>query len=427
MVACVFWRRKSKVFKDVEKRSRKKHRGDEDASDDEDSESVRHAKAAQKKWTKAANRWRANIRHSVRRRRTNRVVSNVSGSQSGMPSETLREDPEEHTVSQGYSRASSPTPSRHSHRSAIIDASSSLAPPTPTRPPTPGPSTDVTDISTPAPADLDSPSHPPAYRPNSPGPPQTSINISRSRASPSYYGSSSAIPSSSKSPPPPPPPLPDADEAESGLAPSTRVAHVATDDKAVLARMVAMASAPPVAVAESSPHVSPSVPTLEDYENALLPDDLPPLSPPPGSPELRPSYSPPLSGLPLPPAKGKLATPHYDDYPYSFEQDLDIAGVEPEPGPSAPPFEESPSAPPSVPDISPSAPPLDDDGEGTIETLNASAPPLWDGYPEDLYTEYSPPPASIPRSDLPHSEVPCDPSEPPESDDGPATSLAHPP
>lgn len=77
--------------------------------------------------------------------------------------------------------------------------------------------------------------------------------------------------------------------------------------------------------------------------------------------EPHPPYSPPTSRLPAPPTKEK----HKFDYSYDLDISMtsDIATIEPQLGPSAPPFEEGeavPSAPPLDLDVvAPSAPPMD--------------------------------------------------------------------
>lgn len=84
------------------------------------------------------------------------------------------------------------------------------------------------------------------------------------------------------------------------------------------------------------------------------------------------------SPFPPPPSKGSLFAPNFYDYPYAFE-DMEIENLEPELGPSAPPFEETPSAP-LVDEhdlgLVPSAPPmLDDDDFYVNDPPEHSAPP----------------------------------------------------
>ena len=117
---------------------------------------------------------------------------------------------------------------------------------------------------------------------------------------------------------------------------SLHVAHVATDDKAILRQMEVLSSQPPMEPGSSD--VCGSAPVLyEDDVRSLEYED---------APELGPS----LVGFPLPPtalssSKGKAAALEYYDY--------DDLNVEPDLQPSAPPFEaENP--------ILPSAPPQDE-------------------------------------------------------------------
>lgn len=83
------------------------------------------------------------------------------------------------------------------------------------------------------------------------------------------------------------------------------------------------------------------------------------------------------SPFPPPPSKASLASPNFYDYPYAFEE-MEIAGFEPELGPSAPPFEEAQGygvGEGDIPPIVPSAPPMLEDEDFCVE-LAPSAPPL---------------------------------------------------
>lgn len=143
--------------------------------------------------------------------------------------------------------------------------------------------------------------------------------------------------------------------------------HVATDDKAILSRRTALASAPPGS--DSNISQLASVPSMEDEDMYELPPGLPPSSPTHDAYgyEPHPPYSPPTTLLPPPPSKGKQKFDYTHDWDISL--DIDNATVEPQLGPSAPPLEESevmPSAPPLDSDVHvhvPSAPPLDTEDE----------------------------------------------------------------
>ena len=138
--------------------------------------------------------------------------------------------------------------------------------------------------------------------------------------------------------------------------PNLHVAHVATDDKAVLRQMEVMGSQPP-----TEPFYDHgSAPIL--FEDDVRPSDLG------DTLELAPSSF----GFPSPPSlvsssKGKAAAFEYYD-----NEDLD---VEPDPQPSAPPFEAECSVLPSAPLEDgalppPSAPPeiVDPDDDPTADT-----------------------------------------------------------
>lgn len=185
---------------------------------------------------------------------------------------------------------------------------------------------------------------------------------------------------------------------------------MATDDKAVLARMAAMSSSPPAAdnPGEASRDVRPSVPSWydedhEDYSRRSYDHSLASgrCYEPCTMPEMSTANSCEASTsrlLPPPPEKAQLTAPLFYDYPSSFEEDLT------EPEPSAPPFEECvamPSAPPLESEApSPSAPPMGE-YEEDFSTCAVSAPsaPAFDDYPEEAGTFTA---NTRPRDDLWH-------------------------
>jgi len=200
-----------------------------------------------------------------------------------------------------------------------------------------------------------------------------SVSPARAPASPPAYHQPQPAPSSDSS-------LPDASSSD-----DFGTLHVATDDKGALARLATLASAPAEEgegsglgggggegvegesrVLVSAPEwdeemevteVSPSLFELEALD-ALDPSSSPlPPPPPPPPPAVHPLFPPPPTKL------------RQYDYCFSYEEMTMV--VEPDPGPSAPPFEAG--------DEVPSAPPLDieDDEEGEDGVLaGASAPPL---------------------------------------------------
>lgn len=205
-------------------------------------------------------------------------------------------------------------------------------------------------------------------------------------------------------------------EQEPAYSPSHMAAHVATDDKTTLAQMTELASAPPPSDRDfsspSSMRAGPAVPEWRDEELEDFPDrgegTLEPTDP--GSRPARLDLDRSLdagmllesSPFPAPPSKGKMAARGFYEYPSSFEED--VAYLEGEVGPSAPPFEAAPSAPPTGdspsappledPTLSPSAPPLDVDGAGLV----LGAPELDDldrGHLSDASTRPSHPPDEL--------------------------------
>lgn len=129
-------------------------------------------------------------------------------------------------------------------------------------------------------------------------------------------------------------------------------AHVATDDKTLLARLADFAERPPeVPDAECSHQVS--VPVWED-------EQLEDFARSPQSPgQDTPGPAVPHPRFPPPPTKGKMAEPSFYAYRYSFEEFSE--SIEPSLGPSAPPFE-APGAPITNDVVMlPSAPPLAED------------------------------------------------------------------
>ncbi len=337
MFTCIFWKRKHVPKRDPEKR-RRKYSGD---ADDDSVRSIREAKVAQRKWSKAASRWRDNLRLSAHRRRTNRAFASFS---------TLAQEEGIHAGSfLSRSRSSSPTLSERSV--------------------TPTPS-DIRTISTASPhsshsriqsprvltfTDLDPPpsspppAQPPAYDPSSSSPhiPFESTYSDRNLAGTSKAPLSSYPQSQPR------------DEDDSHL--TSLSGHVATDDKAILSLRAALASAPP----DSNSNIPPSasVPSMENEDTFEWPSGSRPSSP--GSDdyvyEPHPPYSPPTSMLPPPPSKGKQRFDYSHDLAISVS--FDSVAVEPSLGPSAPPFEECeamPSAPPLDFGVDvPSAPPQD--------------------------------------------------------------------
>lgn len=343
MYTCVFWRRKSGSKEDPEKKWRRSR----DIEDDDSFRSIGEAKAAQRKWSRAAGRWRDNVRFAARRRRTNRALA-PSMSYTSLVREERREAVIKSENSLPIGRSSSPTLTQRTSTSSRPDVSTPLTapshssiPPTQALPPS-APQLNTTDILPSSPA---SPSQPPAYQTRS------------TFLSPEYSYLGRSPSSSSKAPifsHTPPRPHGDDDSYFSSLS-----GHVATDDKAILSHRAALASVPPGA--DSHLPQSASVPPLVDDDMFELPSGSRPSSPNIDEHvyEPQPPYSPPTCILPPPPSKGKEKYEYTRDFDLSVNFDIVTIGTDL--GPSAPPFEEGavPSAPPFDSDVPvPSAPPM---------------------------------------------------------------------
>ena len=357
MFLCIFWRRKHIPKRDPENRRRR----DSGPVDDDSLRSIREAKATQKKWTKAASRWRDNLRISAHRRRTNRALASAKSC-----STLAKEESIDARSSLSYNRPSSPTLSERSvtptpsdirsSSTASVHLSNSRIRVLPFTDPDPPP------LSPP-------PAHPPAYDP----PPSPS----ESHVSPENTYSESSLAGTSKAPLPSHTQFQPRGDNDGHL--TSFSGHVATDDKAILSLRAAMASAPPDS--NSTLPESASVPSMEDEDTfETWPSGSWPPSPGPDDYvyEPHPPYSPPTSMFPLPPSKGKQR------FDYSHDLDISVnlgsATVEPQLGPSAPPFEECeavPSAPPLDFDVHiPSAPPMEsEDFPHTTSDSEDSADP----------------------------------------------------
>ncbi|KAH7923891.1 hypothetical protein BV22DRAFT_1130267 [Leucogyrophana mollusca] len=348
MVGCIFWRRKKKrvrVEHDIELKVRQKIRPD-DAS--EDGEREKEARGKLKIWSKATARWKANVRHSARRRRSRRHVFSASKtSRSRSPSLS---DLREVSSFSALSPPSSPRPSFASPPDCANPPQS--ASPLPERE---GVLTPVSEDHVPSSTSISPRSSPPAYNPSTIDKrPDTRLRQQTLGTSDhdSTHSSSALVFERCDLP------LPEDDHIP--YTPSF-AAHVATDDKAQLARLEDMASAPPAITADgvgSSTQMMVSAPEWHDE-----PDDfgdslplhaslhLPPLSPAQDS--MPPSF-------PSLPSKADIPSGRFDSLSYSYDDDF--VGLEPESEPSAPPFEAHPSEPPSEEYfLEPSAPPMEED------------------------------------------------------------------
>lgn len=314
MVLLTLWRRRKKRLReqnDEELRLRKR-------SGDEMSEREKEARIKQKFWVKSTARWKASIRSSARRRRNRRL-------QAAKASAIQDDDPPD-------------TPITHSARTSLA---SDRPTPEMTYPPSPQPtSSPPAYIQGAAP-----PPHPHSHTPTSKLPSPIPINHAPAEANP--FSSPHDVPHHH----------PDYTASGSGPYESTPLHyHLATDDKALLARMAALASAPHDAGGEEM-RVQTSAPAWRDDDELELelgalegPEEAGARSSPSSSSSSTGTHSASRTPPSLFPPPGRLAAPAF--YAYEFEMDA---------GPSAPPFEEH----------GPSAPPVDE----------ASAPPMEEGEP----------------------------------------------
>lgn len=377
---CVVWRRKwIPRHKDVEKRSRRKQAATGDGSDSEPEEK-RRVRSQQRIWANASARWKSNVRLSVRRRRKRTAAtSSTIDAASDVPSSS--DIP--------HSRSSLTLPSTHSSpATAPTDLpTASVALPKPSPADGESPRADEQTSNAGASCGAPGPQQPPDYGES--GASQearahTADIVQRLLSEPGTSTEAYAASPPSVAPP-------SSDDPQSHRA--AFAAHVATDDKTLLARMANFVSAPPSEDPSSDDlaHTScgPSVPVIEELEPS--PEDLQALQcDAAGSSEAAwsgsvstshrptlsvqlpvPTYSREPSPHPLfppPPSKVPLAAPLFYEYPSMFEED--ILDTEPPIGPSAPPFDYT---------TTPSAP-EDDSGVGAV----ACAPPLIDEEEETI-------------------------------------------
>ncbi|KAI1793983.1 hypothetical protein LXA43DRAFT_971623 [Ganoderma leucocontextum] len=394
MIGIVWWRRKRrKQETDAEKPP-----STIDTASTQLSEEAQRVLSKQRKWQRASAKWLAGVKHSARRRRRFGATASTRPSDTdlltGMATAIQ-------ASTSGVSLTRTQTTTNHDSAYTTPSASVRRVPPRSRSLSIASSDGNANHSSGANPLSPLSP-HPPAYMPdpadNSRSHRQTYLATSPD-SRPSEVRPSVDLSADPSSPCPYEPPI--------------HSAHVATDDKAILAQMARMASAPPPGD-EPSP-VHPSVPILEvDSFEALPPEhgtraasasfvthdtfcsakQVAPSSYPsrhvaadhdmdlevPSYAEAALRHRSPV--LPLPPEKVPLTGPTFYEYPNEFEDD--VASTDPPPGPSSPPFEEL-SAPPFAfedgPDgahmMVPSAPPVEVEDEPThIGEFLPSAPPF---------------------------------------------------
>jgi len=360
IVGCLFCRkgsRKGRRHKDIEAKA--KRRLDTNADEDNrESVAEKEMKAKQKLWARATARWRANAHYSARQRRGKRPLSRSSHAHQPTLSINNSRSTLARVDSLPSSAISSPRASTVSIPDQLCDVPDIVVTPTlPSQDPVALPS---------IPQDL-TPTSPPAYQHGGPNP---TIIVSTSSILSDCSGPSSFDRSRRPSQASSNPPLSLLSDAEnSGISPLTplHVAHVATDDKSLLARLADLASAPPP----------------EDYANSTGISDTTQVSAPVWHDEDMESNQPNAIStdasicsfspmFPPPPSKEQLAAAEFYNYPFAFDE-MEPTNLDSEP--SAPPFEEDSSLTLEV-DLVPSAPSLLDN-DHPIPDSEANAPE-WD-------------------------------------------------
>ncbi|KZT30942.1 hypothetical protein NEOLEDRAFT_49386 [Neolentinus lepideus HHB14362 ss-1] len=347
-----YWRRRRRLArtKDPEKKLRRRADGEDEPIEDENPSNAQQIRSQKTMWVKATARWKANARQSFRRRRGRRIAERHPDSL-----RSSRRDLRDSNSNASLSRSRSRSPSMTSSSNLAVTfyaTTQSHTIQSASRSSLHQPHCQSAEQSTTPPL---SPPFPPAYYRTS------QMDLSRSDyVEPSHLNISHSpfICRDAESLPP----FSGTDDEERSLPSSNKAAHVATDDKVVLARMAAMSSAPPETDQPGGmssgppPHVPPWYD--EDFEVSNRPSY--------DSGSGQESHAPATvscqassSHLPPPPTKAQLAASLFYEYPLSFEEGFG------ESEPSAPPFEECvgmPSAPPfELEDHLPSAPPLEDD------------------------------------------------------------------
>ncbi|KAG2045111.1 hypothetical protein BDR03DRAFT_937944 [Suillus americanus] len=382
IISCTVWRkRRKKMLKreknenDLELKVRQKVNL-EDLSDHGERED--EARGKNRLWARASARWKANIRHSARRRRRRHVLSTRS-----RPQSPILLDPRD------ASTHSSPAPSpRHPVASISEDLDHHAAPIENSLAPGRPPST------SPDPSSSCSVSSPPAYifptlhaRPEIAGRPQEASHVpSGDPTSPQgslLFGHD----------------FPPADHDDIPYHPST--GHVAIDDKTHLARMAELASAPPVI--QDSTHGRPSIHESapewhDDFEDH-------PTQPATIAPSEASLFEVGNSGFPKPPSKSALSPGYFDGHSYL----QDITALDPITLPSMPPYEAQPNAIPFEDTLTASAPPMSEDDQA-FDRWEGSAPEASEVYGDECDIQIAPSPSSPSLSPASSSQ----PSAPPE-------------
>uniref|UniRef100_A0A8H7Y6P3 Uncharacterized protein n=1 Tax=Psilocybe cubensis TaxID=181762 RepID=A0A8H7Y6P3_PSICU len=402
IIGCLFWRKtvkKNHRSYDVEAKARRKR----SAISVESLVAEKEHKTKQKIWARATARWKANVRYTARQRRGRRFGSRASIANQS----TLSLDRSRSRLAGSNSSIRSTASSRRSSTSSIRSQlhDEDAIPTSPT-------SAQVSNSRPSSPAQPTI-NNPPAYQHRSQIPPiiissddptggeypTSTPQFGRSRrpSHSSNYSASAAITN-------------DGHVVE--LSPThLHAAHVATDDKSLLARLQDLASAPPTDDSLPSAGTSEIQVSAPEWQDDDIEAFAPELTTSPGQSSTSPSMFPP------PPSKGVLAASEFYTHPYSFEEMEDLDA---ECGPSAPPFEEGaspplqdthllvPSAPPllgeddHIHDMCPSAPEWDDSSPALDSCEECIAGQDHDRIPTELTAPHpsEPPPPRAPTPSI---------------------------
>ncbi|KAE9409133.1 hypothetical protein BT96DRAFT_913318 [Gymnopus androsaceus JB14] len=350
MACCILWRKTSKPLKDAEAHAEKQVA----SCDDLQARLEKEAKSKQKLLARATARWKTNARYTFLKRRGKRkTVQPIDNDTDSIYPTVVDSTPASPPNSPRSSFSSLPPTQISVHEVTVSTTEEPVS----------------IHISSPA---SSAPHSPPAYlhhlRSDALLHPTKSESTLPSPAS--YVQSRGASPS----------PASDMLILDQSIGPH-HMAHVATDDKALLEQLNMLVSSPDAA-GLSTRHDTVLAPYWQDEEL----DDFVNLDPDSSSTA---NAADPNSGVysysvfPPPPdhshssnEKGKGVESYSHDYPYSsqpsyvssYEYNRDIMDIEPEAGPSAPPFEPAENF-----DAGPSAPPIDLLHSPSEHT---SAPPL---------------------------------------------------
>ena len=333
IIGCVFWRKSiiKRRKRDLEAEFKRRH-SKLSAAEEAKNMVEKESKAKLKILARATARWKANIRHAARQRKGKRVVTARSS------------QPHQHSHSSNNSRSQLTVslPSRtSSRRSSVVSLPDDISQPIIGECPSPM-SLPIDAIPTPTISRIAT--SPPAYHHDGQALPVICSNISHAT---SLDRQSSSF------------------RANGSTRNSFHAAHVATDDKTLLARLVDLASRPPEETSTDALNACDTLVSAPAWQEEL--EEIPPdliISNDHPSTSLAPTLFPP------PPSKEHMATGDLYDYSYSFEG---MAALESEP--SAPPFHLDPTPPVDDHQIVPSAPPLLNDTEFLVD-VHPSAPQL---------------------------------------------------